>query len=124
MMEEPACNLLPDASESMEVSPEAVAAWVSTPLEKRPLLIDCREADEVMICRIEGNEWIPLREIPHRLESIREASSRGLVVYCHHGMRSLHAVEFLRSHGVLNAFSMRGGIDLWSQSIDPSVSRY
>lgn len=123
-MSETSQALLPDPDASMEVSPEKVMAWTGLDPESRPMLIDCREADELMICRIPGHEWIPLREIPHRMEAIRSRSARGVVVYCHHGMRSLHAAEFLRGHGISNAFSMHGGIDLWSQSVDPTVARY
>ncbi|MEX1116425.1 MAG: rhodanese-like domain-containing protein [Akkermansiaceae bacterium] len=46
------------------------------------------------------------------------------MVYCHHGMCSLRAATFLRSIGVENAFSMGGGIERWSQVIDPEVPRY
>jgi len=47
-----------------------------------------------------------------------------VVVYCHHGVRSLRAVNFLRAMGVDNAFSMRGGIEEWSRHVDASVARY
>lgn len=116
--------LLPDAGATLEILPTAVAAWVHLPAENRPRLIDCREADELAICRIEGHEWIPLQTFPHSLEKLTADTERGVVVYCHHGMRSLRAVSFLRAHGVENSFSMSGGIDRWSALIDPEVPRY
>ena len=115
---------LPDADTTIDISPRAVAQWHKLSKDERPLLIDCREADELLICRIEGHEWVPLREFPQRLEAIRADAGRGVVVYCHHGMRSQHAAEFLRSHGIGLAFSMSGGIDMWSDIIDGSVPRY
>jgi rhodanese-related sulfurtransferase len=39
-------------------------------------------------------------------------------------MRSLDAAAWLRSQGVAGARSMAGGIDRWSEEIDPSVPRY
>jgi rhodanese-related sulfurtransferase len=45
-------------------------------------------------------------------------------VFCHHGVRSLHVVNWLRGHGIENAQSMQGGIDAWSRRIDPTVPRY
>lgn len=108
----------------MEISPRAVAEWVHLPAEQRPRLIDCREADELAICRIEGCEWVPLGTFPSALEKLTADTGRGVVVYCHHGMRSLRAASFLRAHGVENAFSMSGGIDEWSALIDPGVPRY
>jgi rhodanese-related sulfurtransferase len=115
---------LPDAETTIEISPRAVAQWHSLPKEERPLLIDCREADELIICRIDGLEWIPLGEFSQRVEAIRADSERGVVVYCHHGMRSRRAADFLRAHGIKNTFSMSGGIDMWSDIIDASVPRY
>lgn len=115
---------LPDASATMEISPEAVAEWIHLPREERPKLIDCREEDELTICRIAGNEWVPLGSFPVSLDKLTAGMNRGVVVYCHHGMRSQRGAAFLRAHGVENAFSMSGGIDVWSEIIDPSVPRY
>jgi adenylyltransferase/sulfurtransferase len=115
---------LPDAATTLEISPRAVADWIDLPPAERPRLIDCREADELIICRIDGHEWVPLGAFGSSVEKLTADSSRGVVVYCHHGMRSQRAAAFLRAHGVENAFSMSGGIDMWSEIIDPTVPRY
>lgn len=115
---------LPDPASTLELSPEAVAAWIDLPPGERPRLIDCREADELAICQLPGNEWIPLRKFAESLARFREDEARGFVIYCHHGMRSQHAANFLRSHGIENAFSMSGGTELWSRLIDPELPRY
>lgn len=115
---------LPDATETQEISPETVAEWASLPVDRRPRLIDCREQDELAICQIAGNEWIPLGSFPEAREKLLSRNERGVVVYCHHGVRSLRATHFLRSIGVSNAFSMRGGIEDWSVRIDPGMARY
>ncbi len=47
-----------------------------------------------------------------------------LVFHCHHGGRSQQAAEHFRSLGFVNVFNLTGGIDAWSQAIDPSVPRY
>lgn len=115
---------LPDAATTLEISPRAVAEWIRLPAEQRPRLIDCREADELIICRIDGHEWCPLGNFPGSLAKLCADSDRGVVVYCHHGMRSQRAAMLLRANGVENAFSMSGGIDMWSDIIDTSVPRY
>ena len=94
----------------------------------KPLrLIDCREDDEFALNRIEGAELIPLSQFaelaPQRLIG-EEAEKMPVVIYCHHGMRSLQATHFLRRHGVAKVWSMAGGIDAWSLEIDPEVPRY
>jgi rhodanese-related sulfurtransferase len=46
------------------------------------------------------------------------------VVFCHHGVRSLSVVDWLRRQGLENCRSMSGGIDLWSLQVDATVRRY
>ena len=115
---------LPDPETTMELSVHEVAQWAHLPADERPRLIDCREGDEVEHCRIEGSEWLPLGDFPHSQERLAHQTERGVVVYCHHGMRSLHAVAFLRARGIERSFSMAGGIECWSREIDGSVPRY
>ena len=117
-------SLLPDSAKTLEITPAEVAAWIHLPHEHRPRLIDCREADELAICQIAGNEWFPLGTFPEAGERLTADDARGVVVYCHHGMRSQRGALFLRAHGVNNAFSMSGGIDAWSRLIDPEIARY
>lgn len=89
-----------------------------------PLLLDCREPDEHAIARIEGARLIPMREIPERLSELEPWREKPIVVHCHHGVRSLRVVQWLRQQGFEKAQSMRGGIDSWSLEVDPSVPRY
>lgn len=86
-------------------------------------LIDVREPAEFAISRIEGGELIPMRSIPQHLQEL-DGEAGLLVVFCHHGVRSLSVVDWLRRQGVENCLSMAGGIDRWSIEIDPSVPRY
>lgn len=89
---------------------------------EQPLLVDVREAFEWDICRLEGSVWIPLRELPNRLGELD--ARRRIVTVCHHGNRSLRAVEFLRGAGFPTAQSLRGGVDAWAREVDPEMSRY
>jgi adenylyltransferase/sulfurtransferase len=120
----PATTLLPDPAMTHEVTPQQVATWLMLPENERPRFIDCREPEELAICQLPGNEAVPLGTFPERVDSLTGDPARGVVIYCHHGMRSLRAAAFLRSKGYQPAFSMAGGIDAWSRGIDPSVPRY
>ncbi len=84
--------------------------------------LDVREPFERDICHLEPDGFIPLGEIARRWREV--PTDREIVVYCHHGMRSLKAARFLRERGVALVRSLRGGTDEWSVRIDPSVSRY
>ncbi len=86
-------------------------------------LVDVREPHEHATARIDGAELIPLRTLPHALESLRTKPGT-LVVFCHHGIRSRNAVSYLRKQGLRHSQSMAGGIEAWSTAIDPSVPRY
>lgn len=88
-------------------------------------LIDVREDVEWQICRIEGANLVPMNTVPARLQELdAQADSTPLIVYCHHGVRSLNVVHWLRRNGVENCQSMAGGIDRWSAEIDTAVPRY
>ena len=47
-----------------------------------------------------------------------------IVFHCHHGGRSQQAAEHFAAEGFSNIHNVEGGIDAWSQQIDPSVPRY
>lgn len=88
-------------------------------------LIDVREDFEWQICRIEGANLVPMNTVPGRLqELVNQADETPLIVYCHHGVRSLNVVHWLRRNGVDNCQSLAGGIERWSTEIDPAVPRY
>ncbi len=87
-------------------------------------LIDCREEDEWRHCRIEGATLVPLSRFAESAPLDPGSERRPAVVYCHHGMRSLRATQWLRQKGRPLTWSLAGGIDAWSAEIDPSVPRY
>jgi rhodanese-related sulfurtransferase len=66
-----------------------------------------------------------MREIVARIDEIEAALSRGpMVVYCHHGVRSLAVAEWLAQRQPGQVFNLKGGIEAWSVEVDPSVPRY
>jgi len=88
-------------------------------------LIDVREPFEHALTHIEGAELIPMGSVPTRLQQLHAASREAtLIVFCHHGVRSLDVTYWLREQGVAACQSMTGGIDRWSTEVDSSVPRY
>jgi rhodanese-related sulfurtransferase len=87
------------------------------------LLLDCREPEEHQLARIGGSLLIPMQQIPERIAELVARNQR-IVVHCHHGARSLRVTHWLRGQGFSRAQNMEGGIDAWSQQIDPGVPRY
>ncbi len=85
-------------------------------------LIDVREAFEVELCRIEGSEHIPMRQIPEKVGALPH--DKHLLIHCHHGGRSLRVTEYLRAQGYTQVSNVAGGIDDWAQRIEPEMKRY
>ena len=85
-------------------------------------ILDVRNPPEWEICRIEGAKLIPMGEIQDRLGELDPADT--IVAHCHHGARSARVVNFLRQMGFSRAINLAGGIDAWSEEVDPSVPRY
>lgn len=86
------------------------------------LLVDVREPWEFQVCSIAGAKLIPMGAIPANLQALDTDDE--VICYCHHGMRSLDVVVWLRGQGVERARSLAGGIERWSLEIDPRVPRY
>ena len=85
-------------------------------------LIDVRETYEYEIARIDGARLIPLGEIAERADELPR--DRPIVVHCHSGRRSAEAVRLLQQRGFGNIYNLEGGIDAWSDQIDPGVPKY
>ena len=120
------------ASQSNRTQPLGPDALELSPQQVRDLrdqdadlvLLDCRTPDEHAVARIEGAMLMPMHEVAAHVEQLRRYAGRRMVVYCHHGVRSLRVVHWLREQGFAGACSMSGGLERWSQEIDPTVPRY
>ncbi len=90
--------------------------------EDKPFLLDVREVHEVAICKIEGSHHIPMNDVINHLSDLPK--EQAILVYCHHGMRSLKVVELLRKNSFAKATNMTGGIEAWAINCVPDMQRY
>lgn len=88
------------------------------------LFLDCREPDEHATAHIQGTTLIPMSVLSQRVGELEPYRNCPIVVHCHHGGRSMRVTNWLCQQGFANVTNMAGGIDEWSQQIDPSVPRY
>jgi adenylyltransferase/sulfurtransferase len=88
------------------------------------LLVDCREGDEYQKVHIDKSKLVPMSVIQDRVGELAAYKKKEIVVYCHHGGRSLRVAQWLRGQGFTDVKSMAGGIDQWSIEIDPKLPRY
>lgn len=102
-----------------ELTPRELAELMAR--GETPFVLDVREPHEHAYARIGGSQLIPLATLHRQMDALPREGD--VIVYCHHGIRSAHAVEMLRGAGV-PARNLSGGIDRWSTEVDPSVRRY
>lgn len=86
------------------------------------LLLDVRQPEEHAFCALPDSVLIPLGELIGRIEDVQPGEAL-VVVYCHHGVRSLTGCAILQRAGI-EAASLAGGIDRWSLTVDPTTPRY
>jgi rhodanese-related sulfurtransferase len=108
----------------LEIDVTTAAERLAAPPAGRPLLLDCRTPEEYATARIAGAVLVPMQEIVARVAELEPHRGRPVIVHCHHGMRSLRVTKWLREQGFSQAQSMAGGIDAWSEQVDPAVPRY
>jgi len=71
-------------------------------------LLDVRSRQEFEQTHLPEAFCIPLDELPQRLSELDPTEK--ILIYCHRGIRSAHAVSFLREQGFLHAYHIEGGL--------------
>lgn len=92
------------------------------------ILLDVRNPNEHDIARIPGSVLVPLPDIEagHGIEKVKELleGHEGiLIAHCKMGGRSSKALSLLKEAGI-EGINVKGGINAWSEEVDPSVTRY
>ena len=105
-----------------QITPSALSTRMGA--GEKFLVIDVRQPEEYAITKIAGSTLIPLPELMSRVGEVEPADGMQIVVYCHHGVRSMTGAALLERAGNANVLSLAGGIDAWSCQVDPNVPRY
>ena len=87
-------------------------------------LVDVRQPWEHETAALPGSVLLPLDQLADRAGEVAPPEGVPVVVYCHHGIRSLTAAALLERLGLPDVVSLAGGIDAWSLYVDDSVPRY
>ncbi len=86
------------------------------------LLVDVREPEEISIAALPDALVCPMSRAAEWID--RLPKEQPLIIFCHHGIRSMQVAMALAARGHRNVTNMTGGIDLWSVEVDPVVPRY
>lgn len=103
-----------------DITPTELKAMLDD--ETQVTLLDVREPYEHSICHLDGDVLVPLGSLARSVRQLDK--SRPLVAYCHMGIRSRTAAEFLRQAGFAEVRNLKGGIDAWADEVDPSIPKY
>lgn len=104
--------------------PEILPQKLKTRLDKGDavVLLDVREPEEVAIVHLPGSVHIPMGDIPGRLHELD--LDKEIIVYCHHGIRSMRVAMFLAQRDFTQVKNLAGGIDAWALDVAPGMARY
>jgi monothiol glutaredoxin len=111
---------------SLPQAPQPVAQITVVELRQKlddgsVILIDVRGADERALAALAEARTMDAESM-QEIESLPKDTA--LAFICHSGRRSQVAAEHFRKQGFTNVSNVSGGIDAWSQQVDPSVPRY
>ena len=99
-------------SVSQVVEPDDLETLVWS--DNTPLLLDVRSAEEWQKSRINGSVNIPLRELPHKLNTL--SRDRDIVLVCASGFRAAIASGILERGGFRSICNLNGGLGAWLEN--------
>jgi len=92
-------------------------------LDHQPLLLDVREPWEYAICKLDGSQLVPMRQIPEYANTLDQQQE--IVVICHHGIRSKAVCEYLQQQaGFDRLINLEGGVAAWAKQLEPGMATY
>ncbi|MDE2507667.1 MAG: molybdopterin-synthase adenylyltransferase MoeB [Planctomycetota bacterium] len=114
----------PGASEMPAVPASMTPLELKAMLDRgeKPFVLDVRNPEEIVICRLDCSVVIPLPELPARVGELNPDVP--IVVHCKSGARSQKAIALLKQHGFTQLTNLHGGILGWIKDVDPSLPSY
>jgi rhodanese-related sulfurtransferase len=106
--------------DELQISPRELAELMKN--EPNLQLLDARTREEHEAVKIPGAQFMD-QELVQQAFSNWDKNTP-IVLYDHTGSRSLDAVAYYIGHGFTHARCLTGGIDAYSQQIDPTLPRY
>jgi rhodanese-related sulfurtransferase len=109
-----------EADASLQIAPAELSALRDG--DSKVKILDVRSREEHEAVAIPGSRLLTQDLVQEIFNSWNKADP--LVIYDHHGDRSLDAAAYFLGHGFSETKCLAGGIDAWSVEIDPSLPRY
>lgn len=113
-----------EADLKMQIAPEELAEQLKGGEKRRTAvrLVDVRTREEFESVHIDGAILLSQELMQEMLMKWDRAGL--LVLIDHQGTRSMDAAAYFAGHGFENVKGLLGGIDAWSEKVDPGLPRY
>ena len=85
-------------------------------------VIDLRNVETFSRGHIVSSRNIPMDELEVRIEKLASLKSKPVIAVCDAGMTSKKAIDTLRKSGFENVYSLKGGMNAWTQAGLPVVT--
>lgn len=82
-------------------------------VDKAPVILDVRTSEEYLQGHIPGAINIEYRELPSKIDQVRNFGKRKIVVYCERGVRANIAEETLKKAGFTEVLHLEGDMSGW-----------
>jgi rhodanese-related sulfurtransferase len=93
------------------ISSEISASTARSEMQNGALLLDVREGAEYASFHVPDSQWIPLGDLPSRLNELPR--NRLIILMCRTGVRSANGRDILVKAGFPRVTSISGGIEAW-----------
>lgn len=102
------------------ISPAELASLL--PTDPTVKLVDVRSREEFEAVHIAGSVLLSQSVMRELMAS--GSNRRPIVIVDHQGQQGLDAAAYFMGHGLEAVRCLRGGIDAWAQTVDPTMRRY
>jgi rhodanese-related sulfurtransferase len=103
-----------------DLSPQEAAKLLEQ--DKSIILLDVREQWEYDKVHIPDCRFMPISSFMKEMSTLKKDDP--LLVYCHHGSRSMQVCMFLIQKGFTRVMNLNGGIDRYANEVDKSLAKY
>ena len=108
------------ADKAMEIEPRELSDRIAR--GENIQLLDVRTREEFEAVKIAQAQFFTQELMQNAMSQWPRENL--VVIYDHQGTRSMDAAAYFQGHGFQHVKSLRGGIDAWSEKVDPNLPRY
>ena len=84
-----------------------------------PIVLDVRTPQEYRAGHVPGAYHLEDRQVPYRIDELRQLKDREIVVYCEVGPRARWVESYLRQEGFTNVKHLIGDFSGWRRNGNP-----